>query len=211
MAGAGFSGPWAELRGSYRMPPDLTPVVAEFAQLALGDWDVNPSVPADHPQNVIPFRSTVRRWVNCDLGQSTGRLLGNEVVRLLTENPDLSPSDVVFLANSHEEGLLAVDVIETAGFATQHVFGRTPAEKRSRKLRFWGAASGVKGCTYQSFKGWESRAVVMSVAWGEQQHRNAYVGLTRVKGDRANRSAYVTVVNSDRSLRSFRERFERAS
>jgi hypothetical protein len=211
MVGAGFSGPWTELRGSYRMPPDLTPVVAEFAQLALGDWDVNPSVPADHPQNELPFQPTVRRWVNAERGASMGDFLGQEVVDLLNANPDLSPSDVVFLANSHDEGLRAVKVIEGAGFAVQHVFGTTPAEKRDRKMRFWGTAAGVKGCTYQSFKGWESRAVVMSVGCGEQQHRNAYVGLTRVKGDRANRSAFVTVVNSDRGLRSFQERFERAS
>lgn len=38
-----------------------------------------------------------------------------------------------------------------------------------------------------------------------------YVGLTRVKGDRSNRSAFVTVVNSDFGLRSFQERFERTA
>ena len=211
LTGAGFSGPWTELRGSYRMPPDLTPVVAEFAQLALDDWDVNPSVPDDHPLNVLPFQPTVRRWVNIEPGQSTGHQLGREVVALLKANPDLAPSDVVFLANSHEEGLDAVRVIEIAGYGVQHMFGRTPTEKRDRKQGFWSGATGVKGSTYQSFKGWESRAVVMSVGWSERHHRNAYVGLTRVKGDCANRRAFVTVVNSDAALRTFQERFERAS
>jgi hypothetical protein len=51
----------------------------------------------------------------------------------------------------------------------------------------------------------------MSVGYGEQQHRNAYVGLTRVKGDRTNRRAFVTVINNDWKLNSFQERFERAS
>ena len=130
LTGAGFSGPWTELRGSYRMPPDLTPVVAEFAQLALDDWDVNPSVPDDHPLNMLPFQPTVRRWVNIEPGESSGHRLGREVLTLLMTNPDLSPSDVVFLANSHEEGLDAVRVIEIAGFQVQHMFGRTPTEKR---------------------------------------------------------------------------------
>jgi hypothetical protein len=210
MIGAGFSGPWTDLRGSYRMPPDLTPVVAEFAQLHLGDWDVNPAVPYDHPQRPGRYQPTVKRWVNTERGESCGERLGAEVVQLLNNNPDLAPSDVVFLAN-HREGLEAVKVITDAGYQVQHVFGSTDAEKRNRKMRFWGSAAGVKGCTVQSFKGWESRAVVMSVGWGGEARRLAYVGLTRVKGDRANRSAFVTVVNSDFGLRSFQQRFERSA
>lgn len=129
---------------------------------------------------------------------------------MLHDNPDLAPSDVVFLAN-HREGLEAVNVIADAGYEVQHVFGSTNAEKRDRKMRFWGSAAGVKGCTVHSFKGWESRAVLMSVGWGGEARRLAYVGLTRVKGDRANRSAFITVVNSDFGLRSFQQRFERSA
>ena len=210
MIGAGFSGPWTELRGSYRMPPDLTPIVAEYAQRHLDDWGVNPAVPDDHPQHAGQYRPTVRRWVNTDPGESCGRRLGVEVVQLLRDHPDLAPSDVVFLAD-HRPGLEAVKVIEEAGFEVQHVFGTTKAEQRGRKLRFWGSGAGVKGCTVQSFKGWEARAVVMSVGWGDEARRLAYVGLTRVKGDRSNRSAFVTVVNSDFGLRSFQQRFERTA
>jgi hypothetical protein len=210
MLGAGFSGPWTELRGSYRMPPDLTPLVAEFAQLFLGDWAVNPAVPDDHMQRVGEYKATVKRWVNVASGESCGKRLGAEVVRMLRENPDLAPSDVVFLAH-HREGLEAVKVITEAGYEVQHVFGMTDRERRERKMRFLGMAPGVKGCTVHSFKGWESRAVLMSVGWGDEARRLAYVGLTRVKGDRANRSAFVTVVNSDFGLRSFQQRFEQSA
>jgi len=210
MLGAGFSGPWTELRGSYRLPPDLTPVIAEFAQLHLSDWTVNPVVPSDHPQRAGEYKPTVKRWVNTVRGESCGKRLGAEVVQLLSENPDLAPSDVVFFAN-HREGLEAVKVIADAGYEVQHVFGATESEKRERKMHFWGSAVGVKGCTVHSFKGWESRAVLMSVGWGSEARRLAYVGLTRVKGDRVNRSAFVTVVNSDFGLRSFKERFEQSA
>jgi hypothetical protein len=210
MLGAGFSGSWTDLRGSYRMPPDLTPVVAEFAQLYLGDWTVNPAVPDDHLQRAGEYRSTVMRWVNTARGESCGERLGHEVVRMLTGNPDLAPSDVVFLAN-HREGLEAVKVITEAGYEVQHVFGTTELEKRKRKMRFLGMTAGVKGCTVHSFKGWESRAVLMSVGWGDDARRLVYVGLTRVKGDRANRSAFVTVVNSDFGLRAFQRRFEQSA
>jgi len=210
MLGAGFSGPWTELRGSYRLPPDLTPVIAEFAQLHLSDWTVNPVVPSDHPQRIGQYKPTVKRWVNTTRGEKCGRRLGTEVVHLLNENPDLAPSDVVFLAN-HSEGLEAVNVITDAGYEVQHVFGATQSEKRKRKANFWSSAAGVKGCTVHSFKGWESRAVLMSVGWGRDARRLAYVGLTRVKGDRDNRSAFVTVVNSDFGLRGFKDRFEQSA
>lgn len=210
MIGAGFSGPWTELRGSYRLPPDLIPVVAEFAQLHLDGIDVTPVVATDHPQRSGRYQPTVRRWVNTNAGEPCGLRLGQEVVQLLRNNPDLSPSDVVFLAN-HREGLQAAKVITDAGFEVVHAFGNTTEEKRARKMRFYGSTSGVKGCTVQSFKGWESRAVVMSVGWGEEARRLVYVGLTRVKGDRTNRSAFITVVNSDFALRGFQERFERTA
>jgi hypothetical protein len=51
----------------------------------------------------------------------------------------------------------------------------------------------------------------MSVGWGRDARRLAYVGLTRVKGDRDNRSAFVTVVNSDFGLRGFKDRFEQSA
>ncbi|MGD9998716.1 MAG: hypothetical protein AB7U39_17490, partial [Ilumatobacteraceae bacterium] len=118
-----------------------------------------------------------------------------------------APADVVFLASSHKVGLEAVHVIESAGFPVQHVFSNDQRDRKRLKDRFWGMAPGVKGCTYHSFKGWEARAVVMSVMTGPNSNRLAYVGLTRVKGDRPNRPAFVTVVNSDRRLRAFGTEF----
>ena len=70
---------------------DLTPVIAEFAQLHLSDWTVNPVVPGDHPQRVGQYKPTVKRWVNTVPGEKCGKRLGTEVVHLLNQNPDLCP------------------------------------------------------------------------------------------------------------------------
>ena len=51
----------------------------------------------------------------------------------------------------------------------------------------------------------------MTVGWGDEARRLGYVGLTRVRGDRSNRSAVVSVVNSDLGLRNFQQRFERTA
>jgi hypothetical protein len=207
MLGAGFSGPWTEVDGSYRMPPDLIPVVADFAAKHVSGARVDPSVPDDHPLRTGEYEPTVRRWVNLTAGASVGRALGIEVLRLLNEQPDLSPSDIVFLASSHRIGLDAVRTIRQGGHDVQHVFSNEEHERRDLKRRFWAATPGVKGCTFHSFKGWEARAVVMNVTSEPDSHRLAYVGLTRVKGDHGRRAAFVTVVNADRALHSFSDQF----
>ncbi len=47
MAGAGFSGPWAELEGSYRIPDDLVPIANEFSLRYLDGERLAVSVPDD--------------------------------------------------------------------------------------------------------------------------------------------------------------------
>lgn len=206
MLGAGFSGPWAEVRGSYRLPPDLIPKVARFAADHVEGARVEPLVPDDHPL-AAGFQPTVRRWVNADGQRTVGEQLGHEVIALLKANPDLSPNDVVFLAQRHQDGLEAATVLERHGVPVQHIFAESWQERRRLKEQFYASAPGVKGCTVQSFKGWEARAVVLSVSPPAWSHQLAYVALTRVKGDADHRSAFVTVVNSDRTLRSYGEYF----
>lgn len=208
MSGAGFNGQWTEARGSYRMPPDLIPVVARFAERHVDGVQVSPIVPADHPLHDGGYRPTIRRWVNVPRGRRLGYELGEQVLALLDVHPELAPSEVAFLTASHDDGLDAVSVIEAGGYPVHHLFGRTPDERRTRKERFWPRSPQVKGSTVQSFKGWEARAVVLSVDRGDDSHRLAYVGLTRVKSDLMYKSAFVTVVNRDLALSGFSEYFE---
>ena len=128
-------------------------MVAEFAQLALDDWDVNPSVPDDHPLENAPVPTHRAPLGQRRTGGVVGHRLGREVLTLLMTNPDLSPSDVVFLANSHEEGLDAVRVIEIAGFQVQHMFGRTPSEKARSQARLLERCECGEGFDVQELQG----------------------------------------------------------
>ncbi|MEP1125436.1 MAG: hypothetical protein ABJH68_16240 [Ilumatobacter sp.] len=47
MLGAGFSGPWTELSGSYRLPSDLVPMANAFAAKYLNGEHIAGEVPAD--------------------------------------------------------------------------------------------------------------------------------------------------------------------
>jgi hypothetical protein len=208
MADAGFSGPWGELEGSYRLPSDIVPIANEFSLRYLDGERLAVSVPDD--RHCVPGRNapSVRRWLNVSPTVSLGRQIGYEVAELLDHDPDLSPADVVFLCESHADGLQAVKVLEACGIEVQHVFADDRRQRSRRERRFWPDAPGVKGCTVQGFKGWESRAVVMGIDTWPDALRRTYVALTRVKADRRGRPTYISVVNGDPSMARFGEFFE---
>jgi hypothetical protein len=116
---------------------------------------------------------------------------------------------VVFLCETHAEGLQAVKVIEAAcGIEVHHVFADDRREQSRRRRRFWPDAPAVKGCTVRSFKGWETRALVMGIDTWPDALRRTYVALTRLKADRLGRPSYITIVNGDPSMARFGEFFE---
>ena len=208
MSGAGFAGTWTELKGSYRMPNDLLPVANDFAGLYLGGDSVR-GEHVDDPSIAAGPTPTVRRWHNLRTGQSLGRAIGEEVVRLLDQHPALSPRDVVFLCEWHDDGLEAVEVIEAARHEVHHIFSKNDHARSRLKRRFWPDSPGVKGCTPQSFKGWETPALVMAVANGRESRRLAYVSMTRLSRQTAGGRGFLSVVNSDPGLADFRPIFER--
>jgi hypothetical protein len=209
MVGAGFSGPWAELEGSYRIPADIVPIANEFSLRYLDGERLAVSVPDDQRCVVGDAAPSVRRWLNVSPTVSIGRQIGYEVAEMLDRDPELSPSDVVFLCETHAEGLQAVKVIEAAcGIEVHHVFADDRREQSRRRRRFWPDAPAVKGCTVRSFKGWETRALVMGIDTWPDAARRTYVALTRLKADRLGRPSYITIVNGDPSMARFGEFFE---
>ncbi len=207
MRGAGFSGPWTELKGSYRMPSDLIPLANHFAQRYLGKDSLIADVPDDHLDISGAFVATSRRWENVPTVADLGKAIGHEVVRLLTSDTSLNPNDIVFLCEHHRDGLDAVRVIEGAGFAVHHIFAESSSDQARRKKRFWPDAPGVKGCTVHSFKGWEAPALVMGIGTGNRSQRLAYVAMTRLRVGGNSRPAYLSVINSDFTIAGFESKF----
>ena len=203
MVGAGFSGPWTELKGSYRMPTDMVPIANAFAAKYLDGEHIAGEVPSDHVDLFGSAAATIRHWENNPAPADHGSLIGHEVVRLLTSYPELSASDVAFLCDRHADGLDAVAVIEAAGYPVHHIFARDEESRTRRKQRFWPEATGVKGCTVHSFKGWETPALVMGIGSDRKSKRLAYVAMTRIRVGGPGRPAYVSVINSDLRMAGF--------
>jgi len=205
-AGGGFKGPWFELDGTYRLPVDLVPIVSEFAKTFLSDEDLNlPTIKQDHPALGDAHAPTHRTWLNV-ADVDVVDAAADEVERLIREVRDLSPSDIVFLAD-HQAGYQIALELSKRGNDVLSMFTEHEGEQRRRRKRaFWGGRPGIKGCTVHSFKGWEIRAAVcVPKVYGDME---LYVALTRIKAA-PDRSAYVSVVNGVDKFRSFRSRFER--
>ena len=211
MLGAGFSGRWTELTNSYRMPGDLVSIANEFAERYVRGEQITGRVPracAEADITRVAASRSVRRWRQVDHPDQLGIEVGREVVRLLTEHPELAPNDVAFLLERHADGIAAVAEIERAGYSVHHVFSATKLGQQVRKRRFWPDADGIKGCTVHSFKGWETPTLVMGIGTSQQSRRLAYVSMTRAKGGSGEGPSFVSVVNADLKIAGFQSRFE---
>lgn len=202
MLGAGFSGPWTDLGGSYRLPSDVVSIVRQFGNTYLPGEVVQAENPTGD-QVTQRSGATARHWVNV---RSKADLVA-EMVRLtsfLVTRRGLDPSEVVFLCENHQDGLAVVEELER-DHEVHHLFAPKHAgqERRRRKARFWPDAPGIKGSTTQSFKGWESRAVILGIGNRSDSIRLAYVAMTRLRADPSGRPAFLGVVNSNPRLDGF--------
>lgn len=200
------------LRGSYRLPPDLVPIVNEYASRYLDADDLDlPTIPPDRQKRAIPGSNRV--WQNAPKHQVPERVVA--AVMDLCERHSINAADVVILA-SHSLGVTVMPQIEAAlSMPTEYIFAEDREEQQSRKRRFWPGVAALKGATIHSFKGWESSALV--VCLDERMVREesvqasvlAYVAITRAKATAGGRPAHVTVVNSLRQFDGFAATFER--
>lgn len=205
---AGFTEPWIEMTGAYRMAPELIESTNLFARQYVCDDAPVPAIPDDQVAVVGHVSPGQRSWRNLERVADLGQAIGDEVVRLMQQNPTLAPRDVVYLCEYHHDGLTAAAIIEAAGFDVHHVYSRDPDERQRRKSRFWPDADAVKGCTVHAFKGWESPAVVLGIGMEERSRRLAYTAMTRVTSTHGSESSYLVVVNADPRMDEFQERFE---
>jgi hypothetical protein len=209
LAAAGFTEPWIRMTTSYRMAPDLIDSTNEFARSFIADDAMVPEVADDQETVVGNVSSAMRTWRNVERVADLGVAVGREVVRLLREQPDLAPRDVVYLCEYHHDGLAAAHEIEAAGYPVHHVYSRDPDERHRSKGRFWPDADAVKGCTVHSFKGWDAPAVVVGVAMEERSRRLAYASMTRVASTVQGRdTCYLSVINADPRMAEFQPTFE---
>lgn len=199
MHGAGFSGGWARLPISYRLPPTLIDHAREFARRLLPAGAELPA-PEQGELDIYPCRL---RWVQT-APEDAGAVTDREVRALMSapHGSGVSVSDVTVLVGSQAAGAEVVGSLEARGIRCIHTFGAGD-EGRKKKLAFFMGDARVKVTTVHSFKGWEARAIVvrMDHARDERDRALLYTALTRVRRHTA--GSFLTVVCADETLAGY--------
>ncbi len=202
MAGAGFpGGNWVGLSTSYRLPAPLVPLLRRFAEQYLPPGTVN------LPESVqlgLSFGAVRLRWIQVERDRAVDVCV--EAVAGLpatSSRTTLAFPDITLLVTSHEFGLRCVERLADKGVHCAHVFGVTWQDQRDRKLAFYMGDARVKASTIHSFKGWETRALVLYLDTADdlQSLAVAYVGLSRLK--QHDGEAFMTVVCSAPLLEAY--------
>jgi len=182
MRGAGFpGGRWAELKTSYRMPPELVPLAREFASRFLPRDIIDLPEPK---QMELAFAAPRLKWKQVAEGEELDAAIQclREMMTHCAEHP-LAYSDIVLLCQDHETGLALVNRLTTLGVEAAHTFGEDWQTAKRHKKAFWMGGEKVKASTFHSFKGWEGSAVIAIVEDMTDAKARAliYTGLTRLK------------------------------
>ena len=214
MTGAGFRGPWNELDVSYRCHGGLMPALEHFTSQFMRGREVDLPKPAQ-PEltGLYPLSS---RWVQ--IGQHADWITTcvDELQQLLNSLPeDSGPSDVVCLLPEHLEGFNFVTAAEQRlGFRISHIFSDANdpeiRQEQSTPLKhaFWAGNGLLKAITIHSFKGWESRHLLVHIddVWqGNTMPALFYTALTRLLAHTGGSS--LTVVSSCPWLEDFGREF----
>lgn len=206
---------WTELKESFRLPKDvLMPVARVLAELKKqrgGEHSeyIEPELPEDR-QGVLWSPSRVE-WINITDTSNVPSLqdLVSDVLKKVRADAvatKLSAPDIVFLADTHEDGeQLVKAAISDTGTQFQSVFdSKDKRRQQERKRSFWPGAGGYRFCTVHSFKGWESRVVVYFVS-AKSTIEQLYVALTRLRGEPDGIPARLFVWNGKPEFNYFRD------
>ena len=199
MKGAGFlGGRWAQLNVSYRLPPDALNLARNFAEAFLPKEVIDLPEPEQGSLDLYPCHL---RWVQCD-PENAETVCSDEILYLMrqTGTNGLANADITMLAGDMKSGAGVVERLSEYRIHAVDTFG---VDHRRRKMGFYMGDAKIKATTLHSFKGWESRLLVVYVT--EAAHAESlalvYAGLTRLK--RSQEGSWLTVVCSAPELSEY--------
>ena len=201
MDGAGFRGGFAELKISYRMPPKLILLARDFAEKFLPKDSIDLPLA---PQIELELYPCKLKWIQ------TTKELSEEICKeeILKMAPSVDPillsiPDITFLTNSLTFGKNVSEKLEKYNVKVLHTFGDDNQDTRRRKIGFYMGDARIKATTLHSFKGWESRAIVIYLGhkYDLKSMFLAYTGMTRLK--RHLESSFLTIVCAIPELKSY--------
>jgi hypothetical protein len=208
--GSGLSSRWVELRNSYRLPRPLCQLAAKFVETYLPDAENPRPLP---PQGELDFGTEHLKWFQVEVGQEAEACTRALLDIVECSDPPIAISDLTLIVDSSSIGRLVIEqLFQQRGIRcidTLEIEKENGLEQnnigRKKKLAFFKGDARAKVTTMHSFKGWESRALVVLIthAHSNEDLSLIYAGITRLKC--SERGSYLTVVCSTKRLSSFGE------
>jgi hypothetical protein len=190
----GFGGRWARLGKSYRLPAVVQDFAGSFAREFI---DPDRTDLPEPEQADLALEKCRLRWVQCPVEQGAEACV-REVLALMrqTGRNGTANADITFLTDDTGVGKHVVNVLADQDIRTVSTFSPSSMERRREKVGFFMGDARVKATTPHSFKGWETRLLVIYVSQFRSAENKAliYAALTRLK--RSSDGSFLTVVCS---------------
>ncbi len=206
MTNCGFRGTWAKLKTSYRLPHGMIKHIQEFAQQNIKSTEIDPPVDAGK-QRVLVSDSLDARWIQLSPTFSNiGNIAINEVRSMLArreKQEQLSVFDVTLLVQTKRTGIEITNVLSRTYRIPCITTYSDAVNERSKKMAFGLGDYSVRATTIHSYKGWESRAVILVIEYAKSERDMAliYAGLTRLKWHPY--GSFITVICADSRLTQY--------
>jgi hypothetical protein len=207
MTGAGFRGQWMALDECFRMPPSLCKLAETYINDFLPDAEhIRPIPPKNYE---FDYYSSLKWWHVSDENIVAQACFDAIIDIIKTSNPPISYADLVCVVENADIGLSVVKLLNDKGINSIHTFGRGDnkieinKDSRRKKLAFFQGDGRVKLTTLHSFKGWETKALIVQIsrASSDSTLSLAYAGITRLKQN--DRGSYLTVINTTPNLKEY--------
>ena len=202
MHGCGFTGPWSELRESYRLPDPVIPFVRQFATRFLkGEVDLPIGV-----QTELGIDECNLRWVHVE--DENRKLVAqacfdelNRMMRVLPENTAIA--DLAFICSSKALGRDVVKRLEDKNIQVRDTFAKNGQESQRQKRALFQGDARVKATTIHSYKGWEGKLLVVFIESLDSPKDKAllYTAMTRLRKDQQQSS--LTVISTCDNIKDF--------
>lgn len=206
MRGAGFSGGWTQLETSYRLPNDAMDMARTFAQEFLPQDTIDLPKPE---QGSLALHPCTLRWVQRDPETTATDSCVTEILSMLKRSgrDGLANADLCLLTDDQRVGAEVVRLLREKNIRIVTTFDDRGVESKRNKMGFWMGDARVKATTLHSFKGWESRLLVVHItrAFTADARALIYAGLTRLK--RSVQGSHLTVVCTAPELSKFGQRW----
>lgn len=208
MKGAGFGGRWNTLDHSFRLSPAICRLATAYIEQFLPKSEDHRPIPRE---GEFEFK-TMLKWHQLDAESPADTCVQAllEILKASSDDP-VSVADLVCIVDKESIGREIVSQLRARKIRVLDTFGESDnkrereEESRRKKQWFYKGDARVKITTIQSFKGWESKALVVQIsdASNEKSLSLTYTAITRLKRD--DRGCYMTIVCSAQQLREYGE------